>query len=148
MRTSSVRTAYNNFAEAEDLPRLSKKEFGERLLALRDFSIESTQRRVDGSRPRVYEGVRLSPVGRQMAGLDSPDDDAQTQTDDITDSRQRVLEQLHQMADHGDEAVVGRSALAWACTGDDLPHGTAESTIDRLIECGKIIDTGDGLLPE
>jgi P4 family phage/plasmid primase-like protien len=145
-RTGHVRAAYNQFADEEDLPRLSKKQFGERLLALRDYNIESTQRRVDGGRPRVYQGIRLSPLGRQLAGLDEPGDDEQTQASDVTDTRKRVLDQLHEMVDETGGAV-GRSAVAWACTDDDLPKGQADHTIDRLIEAGEIVEVGDGLVP-
>jgi len=145
-RTAAVHAAYKAFADNEDLPRLSKKQFGQRLLALRDYTIESKQRRVDGGKPRVYEGVRLSPLGRQLAGLDDNDDDGQSTTDEITDTRKVVLDQLRTMIEEDDDDV-GRNALAWACTGDGVRKGQAEHTIERLIEDGKIVEVGDGLMP-
>jgi len=145
-RTAAVHAAYKAFADNEDLPRLSKKQFGQRLLALRDYTIESKQRRVDGGKPRVYEGVRLSPLGRQLAGLDDNDDEGQSTTDEITDTRKVVLDQLRTMIEEDDDDV-GRNALAWACTGDGVRKGQAEHTIERLIEDGKIVEVGDGLMP-
>ena len=137
-----MRRAYREFAEAENLDRVARNEFGERLLSLRDYRIESGRR---NNNEHVYRGVRLSPLGRQMAGVDDPEDDDQEQMDDIDDSRKVVLDQLRDMADAADEPVP-EQALNWAVRGD-LSDGTAKHTIERLKEAGEIVDTGDGLLP-
>jgi len=138
-----MRRAYREYAESEDLPRIPRNEFGERLLGLRDYRIEGGQA---SSGSRVYRGVRLSPVGRQMAGLDDPDDQRQTQVDDVTDARKTVLDQLREMADASDGDGVPPDALVWALR-DDLDRDQVEHTVDRLADAGKVLKSDGKLLP-
>lgn len=139
---STVRAAYQEYADHEDLPRIPRNEFGERLLALRDYRIEDGR---SNNNKRVYRGVRLSPIGRQMAGLDEPDDDQQ-QVDDVTDTRKIVRDQLRAMADNGEGEPVPRSAVVWAVR-DKVTNSEAEHAIDRLVTAGELVERDNGLLP-
>jgi len=139
---SVVRAAYQEYADHEDLPRIPRNEFGERLLGLRDYRIEDGR---SNNNERVYNGVRLSPIGRQMAGVDEPDDDQQ-QVDDVTDTRKIVFCQVREMADKSGGEPVPRSAVVWAVRGE-VADTKAEHAIDRLVTAGKLIESDDGLLP-
>jgi P4 family phage/plasmid primase-like protien len=70
-----ARDAYRAFAREEELPTIDDSRFGEKMLNIRDFPIESGQKRINGQRTRCYTGVRFSSRGRQIAGLDDPDDE-------------------------------------------------------------------------
>jgi len=74
-----VRQAYREYATEESLPKMSGEQFGERLVNLRDLSIENG-RRSKGGVGYTYEGVEFTERGRQVLGLDEPaaDDDQQT----------------------------------------------------------------------
>jgi len=143
-----VRRAYREFAREEDLPTVPENEFGGRLLALRDFTIEPTQRRIDGERQRAYAGVTLSSRGRQLLDLDVADDDDQTQVDDQGDSRQAtavVIEEARTMLDENDGEPVPRSGLVWRVAGD-IGKATAENAVDTLIDTGRLLELDNDLL--
>ena len=142
---SVVRACYKAFADAEDLPRMAENEFGQRLVALRDLSIEATQRRVDGGRPRVYEGVELSARGRQVLGVDEPDDDEQTTVneDRTRPTKPTVMEQAREMADASDGEPIPKEALAWACAGD-IGKAGAEHAIQELLHQGDLYEPQAG----
>lgn len=146
---SVVRAAYKAYAGEEDLPRISENEFGKRLLGLRDFNIESTRKRVDGSKPRVYEGIQLSKRGRQVLGIDEPesDDDQQTVNDDRPAAKPTVMEQARQLVEDNDGKPIPREGLVWACAGQ-IGKATAENAVDNLLTQGRLYETGNGdLLP-
>lgn len=79
---SKVRDAYRQYAREEGLPAQADNVFGEKLLNIGDIPIEDGQRRQNGQRVRVYDGVELSPRGREVLGLDTPDDEQQSDLDD------------------------------------------------------------------
>jgi hypothetical protein len=133
-----VRAAYKAFAESEDLPRISENEFGKRLLALRDYPIESTQKRVEGRPTGVYEGIQLSARGRQVLGIDEPDDDQQT-VEDRPPAKPVVLEQAREMFEANDHEAVPKDGLAWACAGD-IGKSTAEHAIEKLLHQGDLYE--------
>jgi len=145
--TQHAREAYREYADENDLPRLSEKELGERLCNLRDYPIQNKNRRNNGTTQPHYVGVRLTSRGRQLAGLDEPDGDQST-TDEIVDDRHIVLTTLREMVETHDEGgPIPRAGLAWSCVSDEMPKGVADHTIDRLLEEGQIVRVGDGLMP-
>jgi len=142
---SIVRAAYRAYADEEDLPTIPENEFGKRLVALRDFQIEPTQRRIDGSRCRVYEGIELSARGRQVLDLDRPDD-GQSQVDDTEQATAVVMDELRTMVDENDNQPVPREGLVWRVAGD-IGKATADRALDSLIEAGRVMEGSDGVLP-
>jgi putative DNA primase/helicase len=145
---SVIRAAYRAYADEEDLPRINRNEFGQRLLGLRDFTIEQTQRRVDGQRTRVYAGVELTGRGRQVIGLDEPEDESQRQVDEdgFEQAKPIVMQQLREMVEENDGKPVPREGIVWACSSD-LGKVAAEQALDELAHQGEIYDTGDGYRP-
>lgn len=142
---ATVRKAYREYAETEDLPRIPRNEFGERLIGLRDYRVESGQ--VSGGET-VYRGVRLSPVGRQMAGLDDPEDEDQEQMSDIENARGLILEQLGEICQERGTEPVPISTLSWALR-DQLSEPRVEQEVEKLKKKGEIIDPpgDDGIMP-
>jgi putative DNA primase/helicase len=141
---SVVRAAYKAFADEQDLPRVAENEFGKRLLALRDYSIESTQKRVDGHPTGVYEGIQLSSRGRQVLGVDEPDDDQQT-VEDRPPAKPLVLEQAREMFEANDHEAVPKDGLAWACAGD-IGKSSAEHAIEELLHQGDLYEPEGGFV--
>jgi len=116
------------------------------LVSLRDFGIEPTQRRVDGSPTPVYNGVELSSRGRQVLGVDESDDDAQQQVDDGPQATAVVLDELRDMVDENDGEPVPREGVEWRCSGQ-IGKATASKAIDDLKKNGRVFDGDNGLLP-
>jgi len=143
---SVVRAAYRAYADEEDLPTVPENTFGEQLVSLRDFGIEPTQRRVDGSPTPVYNGVELSSRGRQVLGVDESDDDAQQQVDDGPQATAVVLDELRDMVDENDGEPVPREGVEWRCSGQ-IGKATASKAIDDLKKNGRVFDGDNGLLP-
>jgi len=140
---SVVRACYRAFAEEEDLPRIADNEFGKRLHAQRDLTIESGRKRVDGRRTRVYKRVQLSSRGRQVLGVDEPDGEEQGGVDDRYDQpKPVVLEQLREMVDENDNEPVPINGLVWACAGD-IGKTTAEKAVEGLKEQGDVMIVDD-----
>jgi len=144
---SVVRSAYQAYADEEDLPRIPYNEFGARLLALRDFRIDAGQRRVDGSHMTVYNGVELSDRGRQVLGIDEPDenDDQETMSDSFEQAKPVVLDRVRKMVEDNDSEPVPANAVAWSLS-NEMSVGKAEQAIKQLIQDGGLIDTGDGVI--
>jgi len=139
---SVVRAAYKAFADEEDLPRIAENEFGKRLVALRDYSIESMQKRVDGSVTRVYEGIQLSPRGRQVLGIDEPDDEQQT-VEDRPPAKPTVMERAQEMVEENDRDPIPKDGLIWACAGD-IGKSTAEHAVEELLHQGDLYEPETG----
>jgi putative DNA primase/helicase len=147
-----VRACYREYADIEDLPTVPENVFGERLLGLRDFSIESGTRRISGSPTNCYIGVELSPRGRQILDLDAPADESQSQVNDTetVQTTEIVMEQLRTMDAATERDTVDRKGLAWSCVGENVSFQQAQNAIDKLKrESGQIIvNDGEVLLTE
>lgn len=138
-----VRRAYRGYADAEDLPKLNENEFGERLIGLRDYNIESGRPRTDGAqRVYAYKGVRWTERGRQILGLDATDDDQQQEVDDAEQTTYVVLNELEKMVENNDHEPVPREALVWSCTGSGVGKTTADNAVDELLKKGLVVDNG------
>lgn len=147
VKKPTVRTCYKAFAAEEDLPRIAENEFGKRLMALRDLQLDSKQKRVDGARPWVYEGVKLTSRARQLLGRDEPDEeDDQQQVGDSGQAKRIVLERCREMVEESDEVEpVPREGVVWGCS-TEVPKTTAENAVDQLLEEGKLYEPQDGYL--
>lgn len=146
LRKDNVRAAYRAYADEEDLPKLRENQFGEKLLSLRDYQIESARVRDSGNRIRAYKGVQFTERGRQIAGLDAPEDDNQQQVDEIEQATYVVLRKLEDMVDANDGQPVPREGLVWGCSGDGIPKTTADNAVDKLKSKGLVIDNDDELV--
>ena len=143
---SRVRACYRAYADEEDLPVVAENTFGEQLLSIRDLTIETAQKRVDNQRKRVYNGVELSNRGRQVLGVDEPDDDQQTQVDGVEQAAEIVMVELRTMVEQNDNQPVPREGLVWRSTGP-IGKATASRAVDHLAKKGRIMDSSDGILP-
>jgi len=144
----TVRAAYRAYADEEDLPRVAENEFGSRLLSLRDFNMEAGQKRVVGGRPTVYKGVTLSSRGRQVLGLDEPEDDDQQQVDDGPQATAIVMDELRAMADENGGEPVPREGVIWRCSSE-ITKTQADNASDDILREGDAMtrDGGETLLP-
>jgi hypothetical protein len=118
---------------------MEESEFGRRLMSIADLPIDSSQRRVDGSRVTVYQPLELTGRGREVLGEDESADDQS-----VTDSQPRWQAAVDAVRDlEGDEPadepmVVG--ALARQMT-----MRNARSAIEAAAERGAIYQAaGDG----
>jgi len=143
---SRVRACYRAYADEEDLPVVAENTFGEQLLSIRDLTIETAQKRVDGQRKRVYNGVELSNRGRQVLGADEPDDNDQTQVDSVEQAAAIVMGELRTMVEQNDNQPVPREGLVWRSTGP-IGKATASRAVDHLKKHGRVMDGSDGILP-
>jgi phage/plasmid primase, P4 family, C-terminal domain len=166
VKKSLVRAAYRAYADIEDLPTVSENVLGERLIALRDYSIETDRKRLDGvqGRTQVYTGIKLSQRGRQILNLDTPDaDDDQSQvnttpSDTDTDTNDGpndepeqktdiVLRELEEMVEYKDGDPVPRNELEWRAAKSVGGKVTAENAVDKLLRTGRIVENGDDVFP-
>jgi|GEM_PF-4506780 len=77
---SKVFEAYRKYARAEGLPAKDDSVISKKLLHLDDYEIDDGRSRKpsdDGSLTPVFWGMKLSPRGRQLLGLDDDTDDEQ-----------------------------------------------------------------------
>jgi P4 family phage/plasmid primase-like protien len=142
---AEVRKLYRAYAAEQDLSTLPQNTFGERLLSLRDFQIESGQKRIDGKPTHVYEGIELSSYGRQLLGGDSTAD-GQHQLDDTPQAMAVVEEQLQKMVKENDGEPVPKSGVVWRCSGQ-IGKTTAENALAKLLRTGRALDAEMGVQP-
>ncbi len=137
IRKDKVREAYREYARQEGLPTKTGNTLGQKLLNLRDYPIESGQKRLDGGRATVYKGVTLTSRGRQVLGIDEDDEN-----EDISDiqSKVRQIADITRELDDGDGVskamIIGRASSSMGMT-------TAERALEQAKERGKI-QTLDG----
>ena len=145
-----VRECYNEYAAAEDLPRIAENRFGERLMQLRDYQIETGQRRVDGRREHVYTNINLSPRGRQILSLDGPDDENQSQVGEVSDNPTQpkpiVKQRVQEMFEENDCKPVPREGVVWGCTGQ-ITKAKAEHALTELAKQGEVVEDCGEIYP-
>jgi putative DNA primase/helicase len=132
-----VRQCYREFAREEDLPTIADNAFGERLLNVRDLPAENAQRRVDGQRVYVYEGIQFSGRGRQVLGLDGDDD--HHDVDEVTGRWRTVVDAVRDL--EGDQPV-SKAQLRGRLSAR-MNQGNAERAIEEALERGAIYEAGD-----
>lgn len=132
-----ARDCYRKYAREEGLPTKSDNTFGENLLNLRDYPIESGQRRVEGQRVTTYNGVTWSSRGREVLGLDSPEDDEQTGVEQFTKT---VVDAVNDL-DSGDGVT---EAMLKGRLSSQMTKMQAENAIEFCQEQGKITETPNG----
>lgn len=133
-----VRECYREFARQEDLPTVPDNQFGERLLNIKDLSIESSQRRKDGSRLTAYNSVAWSSRGRQVLGLD---EDEQNEQLDGQHRWERVVEVVREMSDADSAATEG---MVIGRLSNEMSISVAQDAFESAKKRGAIFDTGAG----
>jgi len=142
---SVVRAAYNAYADEEDLGRIPENEFGQRLLALRDFPFEASQRRVDNKHVHVYNGVTLSSRGRQLIGLDEPESEDQSQVnDEFEQAKPKVMRRLREMVEENGGEPVDESGVVWSVRG--ISKKMAEHALRKLKQQGDVLEMDSGII--
>lgn len=140
-----VRAAYNEYATQEGLTKLSREEFGRRLLGLSDYNIDAKRPREDGQRVQVYEGLSFSDRGRSLLGLDGGTEESQSQLDsdgldgppEDADDLQADAQRLHKiMRDDGASEYDRGKLLAAAGERFDMDPDRAESAIRKGCKMG------------
>lgn len=141
-----VRQAYREYATEESLPKMSGEQFGERLVNLRDLSIENGRRSKDGV-GYTYEGIEWTDRGRQVLGLDEPDadDDQQTVDDSAGSPKPVVLEIVRELvAENDNEPVDGGMVVGRA--SNKMSISKAQHALDELKKQGDVLESDDGVI--
>lgn len=135
-----VRKCYREYATQEGLPKLTSDRFGEELINLRDYTIESVRRRQEGNRIRAYQGVELTARGREILGLDRNEDDAQNTVDEVASAKEDVLNEVRDMVAENDNEPVPIEGVVWRVS-NSTGRVTARNTVDSLIKGGDLLST-------
>jgi len=144
---ATMRNCYRNYAEEEDLSKLTDNKFGEQLLSLRDYQMETQRKRVAGGREYVYTGIKLSARGRQIMGLDKNTDENQADMNGDWDSKKPVvMEELRDMVEDNGNDPVPRNGLVWRCASQ-MGKATADNVVGELVTEGEIMENEDGVIP-
>jgi putative DNA primase/helicase len=144
VQKDDLRAAYQQYAAEEGLPAQSDNVFGEKVLNVADFPIEGGQRRMDGRRMRVYNGIELSSRGRQVLGLDevSDDDDQSGLDGGVQKWAADVVRIVREM--QPDEGGVAEAMIIGRATSEmQMEH--AKQGIERARKQGDLYDCDDGL---
>ena len=141
-----VRKVYRAYATEQGLPKIGADRFGEQLVNFPDYSIDSARRREDGGRQRVYTGVQWSSRGRQVAGLDDPDDEQQSQVGDDDMAVRQMLDKVRDLVDDNGGDPVTKDMIIGACMST-LGVATAKNAFEHLKTKGEIMEGDDGWLP-
>jgi putative DNA primase/helicase len=140
---ADVREAYRKYAREEGLPTQEDNVFGEKLMNIKDFDIDSGQRRDGPSRVTVYQNVQLSSRGRQVLGLDSPDDDQQSQMGSTRERADTLVRFCREMADGG---AIHKERLIGRCLAEMNPE-QAEAALQRAKDQGDVMVEGEKIVP-
>jgi putative DNA primase/helicase len=142
--TNAVRTCYQQYAEAEGLPTMSREEFGRKLLNQTDVAMEKKQKRLDGVRRQVYDGVSLTARGEQL--LEGDAESSETGQESLAGPRaraERVVDLCESLADEMDEQV-SHDMLVGSAAADGMALGKAEHAIEKAREQGDLMGTAEG----
>lgn len=138
-----VRQAYREYATQEGLPKMGKEQFGERLVNLRDLSIENGRR----SKKNVgytYEGVTWTDRGRQILGLDEPaPGDDQSTVGESKSSKKIVLETVKELVEENDGDPVQKGAVAGRAS-TQMSFSRAQKRLEKMISETDLVMEVDG----
>lgn len=138
-----VRKCYRAYAREEDLPTIPANQFGEKVMNIRDFPIETGQPRIDGKQVHAYTGVQFTSRGRQVLELDGTDDSAQA---GVTDGgpEQWKYDMIEAMQDLGgrDSPVTKDMAIGYA-VANGLEMDQAEHAFGDLKDTGTVYPPAD-----
>lgn len=142
-RTDDVRRAYQAYASAEGLPPISRETFGRKLLNQTDYTIEKKQKRIDGTRDQVYQGVTFTSRGKQLATGDTGEDTHEQQ--DRLGGPQGRADRLYRMVnEHGGDDAVSHDMLLGMAVVEGMTRDQAEAAIEKATEQGKLTRADGG----
>lgn len=139
-----VRKCYREYATEEGLPKMGEEQFGEKLVNLRDLTIENG-RRTKNNVGYTYEGVEFTERGRQVLGIDEPDasDDQETVDDLGGAAKPVVLETLRNLVEENDyEAVSEDMVIGAAMT--KISMSRAQNALEELKRQGDVYEPATG----
>lgn len=128
--------AYDRYAEQNDLPRQNPKKLKEEIQNLDDYGISSGQSRAvtpGNSRPRVFLGIEWTSRGRQLAGIDEPEDDAQETIDEADDEQNKLADDVW-LRDVREYVENNPDVDVYAVMREFELDGDAFTTVKNLIE--------------
>lgn len=131
---------YRAYAAAEGLPVMTKEEFGRKLLNETDVDISKAQRRVNGTRKHVYDGVAFTSRAEELLNAEEEREAEQTQIEGGPKGRrERVLKWIrHTEMDPVDYSKLLANAQKAGMSKDQL-----EKAIRQLKEKGEITEPED-----
>lgn len=139
LRKDVVRRAYREYATQEGLPKLGQEQFGERMLNLSDYSIETVRPRDgDGGRPMAYSGIQWTERGRQVLGIDEPDGD-QTTVDDVDSAKHDVLTIVKDLVGENENQPVSEDMVIGRASSQ-MGMVTARNALEELKEQGDLFE--------
>lgn len=145
-RTDEVRRAYQAYASSEGLPPISRESFGRQLLNQTDYTIEKKQKRFDGVREQVYQGVSFTSRGRQLANGGAEEESHEQQ--DRLGGPQGRADRLYGIAtQHCEDGPVSHDMLVGMAIGQGMSHEQAEAAIEKAKKGGQLMNHEEGYLP-
>lgn len=139
--TDAVRRAYQEYASSEGLPPMSREAFGRKLLSQTDYTVEKKQKRVDGRRRQVYEGVVFTARGRQLAAGEVPADEDVDPNQSAFGGPQGRAEKIVELAiEHAGDDGVPHDMLVGLAVGQGMPKEGAEKAIQKASNQGDILE--------
>lgn len=147
--TETVRKAYQAYAEQEGLPGMSREQFGKKLLSLTDYQIEKKQKRIDGRRQSVYQGITFTGRGLELANGDYSDDEDGQQDQSSFGGPQGRVSRIVRLADEHkpENGGVSEEMLIGLGVGEGMDRERAESAIQKARNQGDLMDSDNGLYP-
>lgn len=147
----AVRRAYNAYATAEGLPSMGAEQFGQKLINQTEMTIESTQRRVNGQRVHVYDGVQFTDRGRQLAengvGGASEDGDMQSSFGGPQGRAQTIVRLAREHVPEEGDGLQPAELIGLAM-GKGMDRETAQHALQKARNQGDLAGPDDGpLLP-
>jgi DNA replicative helicase MCM subunit Mcm2 (Cdc46/Mcm family) len=106
--------------------------------------MEKKQKRLDGVRRQVYDGVSLTARGEQL--LEGDAGGSETGQDSLAGPRaraERVVELCQSLTDEMD-GQVSHDMLVGSAAADGIAVGKAEHAIEKATEQGDLIGTAEG----
>jgi putative DNA primase/helicase len=140
---ADVREAYRRYAREEGLPTQEDNVFGEQLMNIRDFDIESGQHRDGARRLNVYKNIQLSARGRQVLGLDDPDEEHQSQ---MGSTRERADALIRLCREIADGQPVHKERLIGRCLAE-MTADQADAALKRAKDQGDVMVDGEQIVP-
>lgn len=133
VRKDSVVDAYSAYADENNLPGMNPQKLKEKVGRLSDFDIEAGQARslADSTETmaQVFNGVEWTPRGRQLAGLDEPEDDDQDSLADVEMVEDTPVREIRQFVEENSEADVYEVMREFTLGGE------AFDDVQRVIDC-------------
>lgn len=147
--TDEVRRCYQHYAEEEGLPSISREQFGKKLLSQTDFPIDNKQRRVDGARRQVYDGVVFTNRARDLLGSGTEEETHDRQQSGFGGAQGSASTVIELCDHHANGSGVPHDMLVGLAVAEGMGREKAEGAIQKARNQGDLMDApdGSGLIP-